>query len=57
MNLNSKENGNENGVVKLRRRSHKNRKIRTTITREKLERMNKIFAEYTKTKAEGRNPH
>jgi len=34
----------------------KSRKIRTTITKSKLAEMNRIFAEYTSHKEEGKNP-
>lgn len=37
-------------------KAKKNRKVRTTITKEKLAEMNRIFGEYTKQKEEGKNP-
>lgn len=38
------------------KKGKKNRKIRTTITKEKLADMNRIFAEYSAQKEEGKNP-
>lgn len=39
------------------RKKNKDRKIRTTITPERLEEMNKIFKEYMEDKDKGRNPN